>query len=272
MRSSIQIKRLARWPFIAAGLAALLLIAAACGGGQGEEAGKTTPSATGTPAAQETPTATETAAAETPGAGDLAQELESLAKEWANKPAKVSYEFTSTSDGEEESGTMTVYWRPPDAWRFDYSDEAGGGSVIVSGGTTYFCDQQEEQCLSMNTPISQVVPLPFVGFFADPTALSDYILEVVTGLEINRSSRTIAGEDARCYSTAGTIEGQTGQAEWCFTSDGILLLLSGSSSGPTGEGSFHLEATSVSRQVSDADLEPPYPVMELPSFDFTPGP
>jgi hypothetical protein len=63
---------------------------------------------------------------------------------------------------------------------------------------------------------------------------------------------------------SGTIEGEQGSAEYCFSSDGILLLLTGS--GPEGAGEFRLEATSVEGEVSDADLEPPFPVMEIPGL------
>ncbi len=55
-----------------------------------------------------------------------------------------------------------------------------------------------------------------------------------------------------------------GEFQWCFTRDGILLLFSLEASGPEGpEGmDVRMEATSVSRDVSDAAFEPPSPVVD----------
>ena len=80
------------------------------------------------------------------------------------------------------------------------------------------------------------------------------------GVEIDTFQETIAGESADCFSVSGSFEGESGDAEWCFTDDGILLRFAGTFA---DEGEFRLDATAVSRDVSDADFEPPYPVTEF---------
>ena len=114
--------------------------------------------------------------------------------------------------------------------------------------------------------------IPFLGLFAQPEDLTETIEEITAGLDVDRSQRTIAGEKGTCFSVSGSIQGEEGSAEWCFASDGLLLLFAGSSSGADG-GEFRLEATKLDRKVSDADFKPPYPVTQLPGLPgLTPSP
>lgn len=64
-------------------------------------------------------------------------------------------------------------------------------------------------------------------------------------------SKTIGGETANCFSIEMISEEMT--AEYCFSSDGILLY----SKGITEDGEFEMKATEFSRNVSDADMTPP---------------
>ena len=108
---------------------------------------------------------------------------------------------------------------------------------------------------------------PFLDEFINPDALTASItdsIDDVMGFEFDTFQETIAGESADCFSMSGSFEGESGQAEWCFTDDGILLRIAASMLAEDGEvGEFRLDATAVSRDVSDADFEPPYPVTDL---------
>jgi hypothetical protein len=257
-----------------------MLLAAACGGSgdsDGSDNGATaTPTATQTPGDQtatpaatqtpsdgdETPTPTDTPDDDGTDSDDLSQELQDLASKWTDQTAKVSYDFSSEGAGEDFSGTMTLYWRFPD-WRLDMSgSDLGDVTMIATEDSTAVCT--EGTCLAIANSDSAIVPVPpFVGDFTDPDVLTSSIAGSVLGVEIDSFQETIAGESADCFSASGSVEGESGSTEWCFTDDGILLrsFSTFEEDGETGE--FRLEATTVSRDVSDADFEPPYPVTEF---------
>lgn len=238
-------------------LAGALLFA--CGGGGGDDDGDRD----GTE-----PTATEEVVdgEATPGdgddeGGDASQELSELAGRFAEQEVKISYDLSSTVDGETQEGSFTFYWKPPDAWRMDFNIAGSEGSLITTGETSYLCSSEggEGQCLE--SPAGLQIPLPFLEFFTDPDSLGDIIDTELAGLDVDRSDREIAGRDATCFTASGEVEGESGEVEYCFSDDGVLLLLR--SSGETS-GEFSLEATSVETSVSDADLEPPYDILEIP--------
>ena len=244
---------------LAVALLFALLAAVACGDGD-EDAGET-------PAAAETPEAGETPAADDgdedeDGDGAGLQELEALAAEWANSSAKVSYDFSSSFDSEVDSGSMTLYWRPPD-WRVDISSTDGADvTMIAADDTTYLCS--EGSCLAIESTESPMVPpFPFLGSFTEAGALSTSIAEAALGVDIDHSQENIAGESASCFSVSGSVAGGAGDVEWCFTDDGILLRFASTSEDEIGAGDFTLEATEVSRDLSDSDFEPPFPVEEF---------
>ncbi len=199
--------------------------------------------------------------------GDAASELGDLAGEFRAEEFKIVY-ASSTGTGEEGQGTITIYWKPPDNWRMDISSGDGDVTMLNVDGTAYFCSSEGGVSQCLESPIAQDLPLPFLSVFTDPDGLNELIDTSFTGVDVDRSDRTIAGESANCYSIAGTIEGETGSAEYCFGDNGVLLLLS---AGSDEEGEFRLEATSVEDSVSDSDLEPPYEVTEFPDIGDIPG-
>ncbi|MCH7488910.1 MAG: hypothetical protein IIB23_04700, partial [Chloroflexi bacterium] len=114
------------------------------------------------------------------------------------------------------------------------------------------------------SPIGDSLTPDFFDIFTEPDILIDQIDAVLGDLNVDRSNRTIAGQDATCFSISGTIDGETGAVEYCFRDDGVLLLLraaGGPGDGDGGESS--LEAISVEDSVSDSDLEPPYDVLDV---------
>ena len=197
--------------------------------------------------------------------GDLEAELREFADEFSVREVKIEYTFSTSGDGSpDDEGTITLYWKPPDAWRVDISTSGADVILINSQGTSYMCTSEGgfNQCLE--TPLGNVIPIPFLSVFTDQNGLNELIDMSLAGVDVDRSDRTIAGQDATCFSVSATFEGETGAAEYCFREDGILLLLRAGGADAEGAGEFIMEATNVEDSVSDSDLEPPYDVSEFP--------
>ena len=192
--------------------------------------------------------------------GDASAALQRLAGEFGTEEFKITYRFSSTFDGETMDGTMTLFWKPPDAWRVDFSFAGAEASIITTGDKSYLCTREVGDARCLESPIAEALPLPFLSFFTEPDTLADLIGETA-GLNIERSSRDIGGESASCFSAAGAIDGEEGSAEYCFSDRGILLLLRATGGG--GE-ELSVEATDVENEVDSRDLEPIYPVFEIP--------
>jgi hypothetical protein len=219
----------------------------------------TTPTATKSSSATKVSSAT-TASGTTPSAtgGDASAALAALEGKAATKEVKAAYDFTSTSSGSTEQGTFTLYSKPPD-WRFDFSSGGTTGSIISVGGKSYLCTPDGGGTCIESSSLSQV-PLPFLSIFTDPTTLSSMIGANLSDANINRSSKTIAGQSADCFAVAGGAAGAVGTGEVCLSSDGVLLSITANSAGTE----FTLSATSVEGTVSASDLTPPYPVQSIP--------
>ena len=194
--------------------------------------------------------------------GEAATELRNLAAQFGQQEIKIEYQFTSGAAGGIDDVTMTLYWKPPDAQRTDLSTSEGDVTLITTAGGSYICASAVNQCLE--SPIGDSLTPDFFDIFTEPDILIDQIDAVLGDLNVDRSNRTIAGQDATCFSISGTIDGETGAVEYCFRDDGVLLLLraaGGPADGDGGESS--LEAISVEDSVSDSDLEPPYDVLDV---------
>jgi outer membrane lipoprotein-sorting protein len=214
----------------------------------------------------QTPTATTSSSGgQTPSegntpSGDAQAELDQLAGEFANKEAKVGYNYTTTAAGTSEQGSFTLYWKPPDAWRLDISSSSGDVIMVSSGGKTYFCSQDAGTGQCIESPTAGAIPLPFLNYFTDPSSLTSLIDSSIAGVSVDKSSETIGGQDAICYAFSGTASGEAGSGQYCFGSGGLLLRLKTSGGGSD----FTLEATSVSGTVADADVQPPYDIIQIP--------
>lgn len=197
--------------------------------------------------------------------GEGLQELEALASEAAEgATGKVTYNVVTETDGET---TMEAEWvfaqRPPDT-RIELADETGGEEsrviVISAGGNYYYCISAagEEYCMTSDAEGAETATSAFDSFFSMPQDLA----EDSEGVDIDTSQRSIAGVDATCFSVSSTLS-DIGENEVCFSEGGLLLYLNGESVGQ----SFTLEATSVSTDVSDADFEPPYDILDLSGLE-----
>ena len=80
---------------------------------------------------------------------------------------------------------------------------------------------------------------------------------------VDTSHRSIAGVDATCFTVSGAlVDVGEGEGEVCFSDGGLLLYMRGESAGS----SILFEATSESTDVTDADFEPPFEILEPPDL------
>ncbi len=194
-------------------------------------------------------------------AGDAATELRDVAGGFGEQEIKIEYRFTSGLADGTGDGTMTLYWKPPDSQRTDISTSEGDVTLITTPSATYICTSEVDGGQCLESPFSDSFTPGFFDIFTDPDSLTVQIDTSFGGADVDRSSRTIAGQDATCFSVSGAVEGETGDAEYCFRDDGVLLLMRATDSLSGGE--FSLEALSIEDSVSDSDLEPPYEVFDL---------
>jgi hypothetical protein len=241
--------RFARIGVLAFVLVAGLLVFAACGGDDDDNGGE--PAATDAADGGDTTPANDEPTADDSGDnGDASSELEGLAAQAQQHEVTIAYDFS----GAGLDGTMTLYAKPPDAWRIDLETPDGSFILITTSDTTYICTPEDGGSCLETPGGSAAAPVPFLDFLTSPGALTGLLGANLAGVDVERSSETIAGEDATCFSVSGD------SGSYCFTDDGIMVRLSASSD----TGGFSLEATSVERSVNDADLEPPYDVETLP--------
>jgi hypothetical protein len=242
--------RRSRWLLVLSVVVVSSVLAWACGGGGGEKPGAATAPAATSPAGK-TPEAAPTPSAQ--GGGGV---FGDLSNKFGQATFKATYTITSTDTDQGFSGTMTWY-KKDDNLRIDVSGEAQGeqttGVFITRPDKSYFCTEtpgmgQAGSCFE--------APSGTTGGASDmvnelESTLTDPSIEVVS-----TSSRKIAGQDATCYTVrAPDIEGE---AEMCLSNEGVPLFSDSTSQGVETS----LEATDFSRDVSDSDFEPPYPVSE----------
>jgi len=233
-------------------LAALLLLAAC----KSDSGGGKTPAAGKTPASGETPTATDGNGG---GGGDQGlQDLERLASEAAGDfTGKITYGITIEAGGQTTEQEWTLAQRPPDS-RFEIVSNEGGQEsrtiVIQTAEKSYVCTSAggSEVCLESDQT-DQYTGL-FDPIFDAPKSIVQDIDTLGLG---DQSERDIAGVHANCfsYSLAGT------ESETCFSDEGLMLHLHTGSAGS----SFTYEAKSASTDVTDADFEPPYEIIDIPT-------
>jgi hypothetical protein len=124
-------------------------------------------------------------------------------------------------------------------------------TFITTPDTSYICSgatqTEAATCFSAPTEAGQG-PEQIIADME--TVLTDPNVDIVS-----TSSRKIAGEDTKCYTVQSPDEGES---EVCMTDEGVPLLSKETVAG----GEMTMEATDFSRDVSDSDFEPPYPVSE----------
>ncbi len=194
--------------------------------------------------------------------GDGGSLFDRLSDDYENVEAKVVYDFT-TGDGEDGDfdTEMTLITRPPSDSRVEFQLEGVTVINIVTSDASYSCFSAEgvEYCSSGD---EDTTSLPLFGDFTDVDQIRD-IVDDESDVDIDEFDDNIAGEDVACFRTTGDIDGDDGEAVWCFTDDGILLLASFTGTTLGVESRFEMRATSFDRNVSDSDFEPPYDEVDL---------
>ncbi len=237
------------------------IIAASCAGAPAAQPGPTqTSSATPSPSSTTVaaPTASPTPTSAPAAAGGIA--VVDLVLRSAAPAYKVTYALSATSTlGIQVQQTQTQVWRSPEL-RIDTTSTAGDISQTVSvfllrrGEYVCFKLFGAGQCLF--SPAGQIA-----GYEQQMKTPADDFRAQYARLETAPlPGRTIAGQAGQCFSFRPK-QGETGIAgRACYTADGIPLLWVTN----IGLGETTLEATSVLRQVVDADLQPPYPAVSAP--------
>ena len=254
------------WLAVSAFLIALLALAAACSSSDDEDVDD---------GEADSPAATADANGNGGGdddgdgngdSGSLADRLSDLSDEYELVEVKVVYDFATTGESEDDDfdTEMTLISRPPSDTRIEFSTDEGTVIVITTSDATYSCFSGggEDFCFELPADESDPESLPFLGDFTDVDAIRD-IIDSEADVSVVEFDDEIAGEDVNCFRATGDIDGDDGEAIWCFTDDGILLLAS--FSGTTGgvETTFQMQAKSVDRNVSDSDFEPPYDAIDF---------
>jgi hypothetical protein len=236
---------------LVAALALLVALLAAC---KSDSKGGKTPTSDETPTASETP---DNGGDGGGGDGGL-QDLERLASEAAGDfTGKITYGITTEAGGQTTEQEWTLAQRLPDS-RFEIVSNEGGQEsrtiVIQTAEKSYVCTSAggSEVCLATEQT-DQYTGL-FDPIFDAPKSIVQDIDTLGLG---DQSERDIAGVHANCfsYSLAGA------ESETCFSDEGLMLYLHTGSAGS----SFTYEAKSASTDVSDADFEPPYEIIDIPT-------
>lgn len=218
-------------------LIAAMIALAACGGG----AAPTAQAPTATPAAvaaTTVPTTAPTAPATASGPN--------ISDAFKNGKAtyKATYSWTVSAGGQTTTTEQTWYSKGANT-RFDFSAGPGatvsmysiaeGTFICTSTGGTAFCQKAAiEQAFAQNPAAAFAVQLQ-----SDPTKFN----AAFTG------AQSIAGQQAQCYSVK-SIAGAFGDVNTCYSSGGVPLKTTISSSGTT----MTTEATAFSTTVNDADF------------------
>jgi hypothetical protein len=223
----------------------------ACGGGGNEEPGAATEPAATSPA-EETPEA-----ATTPQSGGDTGQFAELASQFKNATFKVTYKISGSATREGVDGTM-VWYKKGDNLRIDISGTLQGermnAVIITRPDQSYLCTEtpgvgEGGTCYSTPGESGQGAGQVISSL---EEALADPNVEI-----LGTESREIAGQTAKCFTMRSA--GSAGESEVCLSNDGAPLL----SKAALAQGEMVLEATDFSRDVSDSDFEPPYPVSEV---------
>lgn len=144
-------------------------------------------------------------------------------------------------------GELELTWDPPERWRMEVSTPVEHFTLISTGARTRICPGGNPHACR---PISPALASAEAGvdiLFRRP----EQFLHVIGTDEVHVSDRGVPegiGTPVECFGATGS----NGHAEWCYTSDGVLVsLLEGA-----GVGDWTvLEATAVEPGVDPAVFE-----------------
>lgn len=260
---------------LAAGLLAATLGLAACGGGGASNKTPTTaPASTAasgnggsTPASGKTSAATAAATTSSGSSGSTDSDLKAAADKFAGSTFSADYKITGSLGADITDGSMKLIKKGKDKFRFEVTGKQNGEDLAVvfieTPDVSAFCLKNagefgallgvaDGEGVCFKSPDDSTNP---VGSLS--SSLKDFENQNVTVLE--KSKRTIAGQSGNCFKTQDNDTQEISTA--CFNGDGAMLYAESS-----GADAGTIEATSVSKSVSDGDFNPPYALKDAPGF------
>jgi hypothetical protein len=232
----------------------------ACGGGsKTKDASPTSGSGDASPAAGKT-------AATASGGGSADPELLAVEDKFAKSTFTATYKATGAEADVLAGGTLSLVKDGDTKFRFDVTTQQDGKDVsiifIQSGDTSAFClkDAAELGALLGIEPGKGVC---FKTAQSDPNNPVGSLQDLFKGVAsadvtlIEKSKRTVAGQDGTCYKTKDNASGDVSTS--CFTNDGVMLYVKTEGASPS-----EIEAQTVSTAVNADDFTLPYEERELP--------
>jgi hypothetical protein len=211
----------------------------------------------------------------TAGTNADAAELNQLSDKFSKSTFKAQYKLSSTGGDQPLDGTLVMFKDGADRFRFDITSKQQGAAdvaltLIDTKDASVFCLQDAGDL----APILGVDKGKGVCLKNDPTNSAGGLADITQNFKdlassdttvTNKSTRSIAGQDARCFDYKTKGSNDTNQT--CFSADGIPLYDKSVSSTDTTV----MEATSVEGAVQASDFNVPYEVKEIPGAG-TPAP
>ncbi len=240
-----------RW--LAIPVMAVALIATACGGDEDTDtdADATTEATSTASAATATTAPTEATTGASGGGDDI--DLASIFDGFGTATFNITYRMEGDSAGEAMDGEWTwIQDNGGERTRFEADSDGDTVVMITTPEQTIIC--ADGTCFDAGGAMGGA--MPNIGdIFTE--GIDQVEAETTTATVTRIDGRNIAGEDTECVEFEDTAEGVNGMA--CYADGGIPLLIEST----TAEGTFRMEATSYSPDVSDDDFEAPFPVTSL---------
>ena len=164
-------------------------------------------------------------------------------------------EFDATYESRPSSGdtsTFRVAQKKPKSL-FETKSGDSTTTIINDGTTTYVCSKSGSDpanCFKQPGGNSNSVAAPMLAL-VDPNTISASLraLGRAPGVDVSRSSKTIAGEKADCVTVKVSGQGNANDGTWCVLHAGVLASVE--SAGNV------VELTKFTSDVSDSTFEPP---------------
>ena len=257
-----------RWLALAAVVIAGSMAMTGC---SSSKKGDKTPAATGaasTPGAGGTAASGKTAQATASGGSGATTdpEIQAIGKKFTQSTFNATYKVTGSETSQFSDGKLVLEKDGDKKFRLEVTTKQDGVDTAIifieSADTQAFClkDAGELGALlgleagkGVCFPTSSKDSSNPIGGLRD--SLNDFANANVTLIE--KSSRTIAGQDGKCYKTKDNDTSEI--ATTCFNGDGVLLYVK-----TEGDNASELEAQSVAKSVNADDFTLPYEVKDLP--------
>ena len=235
-----------RW--LAIPMLALALVGTACS--SDEDGGE---DSSATEAAETTATSEASGAATESASGGDDVDLASIFAGFATTSFNVTFNMEGDSAGEATTGEWTwIQDTAGNRTRFEVNSDGQNVVMITTAEQTLVC--ADGSCFDAGGAMGAA--MPNIGDIFNE-GIDDVQAEASSGTIRRIDGRTIAGVDAECVEFEDSADGTKGTA--CYAEGGIPLLIDST----TADGTFRMEATSYSTDLSDSDFEAPFPVLSL---------